>query len=173
MIYKVYIYDIYNLRNIYNLYSLKQTMVVYPSLCLISNQVHITHKKRNPHNTVNAEGNAFSSSANSRLIKCEEAFSLSFRTSHNPHIKYSAKFYAVPQCFIALLLGLLLSQGWHGIFNMCHDLRACCAHKGETCTDKPAQGSTRKNWKRHLSLPTGGHTHTPCCHWLTLQFTRG
>ena len=41
---------------------------------------------------------------------------------------------------------LLLCYG-HGILNMCNDLSACCAHKGETGNDESEQvnSETQKN----------------------------
>ena len=40
---------------------------------------------------------------------------------------------------------LLLMKGGHGIFKVGHDLKAYCAHKGETGTDESAQVLTRKD----------------------------
>ena len=47
------------------------------------------------------------------------------------------------------ILLLLLCYG-HGILNMCNDLSACCAHKGETGNDESEQESTQKHRKMAL-----------------------
>ena len=39
------------------------------------------------------------------------------------------------------LIGLLLSKGGHGFFDVCNDLGACCAHEGEACTDGRMQST--------------------------------
>ena len=46
-------------------------------------------------------------------------------------------------------LGLLLSKGGHGIFNVRNDGSACCAHEGETGTDESVQVLTQKDRKGH------------------------
>ena len=75
-------------------------------------------------------------------------------------------------------LGLLLSTGGNGIFNVSDDLSACWAHEGETGTDTPAQVLRQKNWKmvhqknwKMVLYPdpvsTRSRTHGSCFHWIT------
>ena len=68
------------------------------------------------------------------------ALSSPIRSSHNHHFDYFPT--AVHSAFCVSIhqpLGLLLSEGGCGIFNLFSDLSMCCAHKGKTNTDESAQ----------------------------------
>ena len=55
-------------------------------------------------------------------------------------------------------LGLLLSNGGHGIFNMHNNLHECYAHEGRTGNDKSAQLLTWKNGGKKRAC-------SPCLSW--------
>ena len=66
------------------------------------------------------------------------------------------------------LEGHLSLKGTHGVFIMCNNFSACCAHEGKTGTDESTQIFIWKNWKTvFYFVLLGSVTHGSCFHWIT------
>ena len=64
----------------------------------------------------------------------------------------------LPLCAVGVFpchqpLGLLLSKGGRGIFNVRSYLCACCAHDGAIGSDEAAHFGTRKTWSLRRLCP--------------------
>ena len=64
----------------------------------------------------------------------------------------------LPLCAVCVFpchqpLGLLLSKGGHGMFNVCSYLCACYAHDGAKGCDEAVHFGTRKTWSLRRLCP--------------------